>query len=748
MKQKLIHSLQNRIKTEIPPKSPLRWLEQLDISEHIDSIISIVYLYTRPKRGTNITIFFAELISALGHSLRSGLKKDSSLAAKTGAFVLYTFEEAGFIKVRLGQGTRGHNAYVVEVVNDDGICDLWAKIDSTGIEKIPSEVPYKNWDSTRHESGAYLIKTGCREVLEKVTPESVPIVFDIVNKAQHVGWRINPFIYELFPWALRNKADAFADIWDQHSAEARSTKLREVKAIGSIAKMFIGKTFYHRYFLDFRGRKYCATAYLHEQGCDLAKGLLLRDEKKAIGEHGYFWLMVSIASNWAGDAGREDGLKTDKIPLEDRYFWSVDNKEVLLSYAVNPKVNQGWMKAEKPWQFLAACHEYLMLHEWQITEEIRSLVHNYEYDPYAYESHLECYVDGSNNGSQHLSALTLDEITAPYVNLVPSELPGDLYKYVADQLWNILAKEMTEKTHHEIKEAETLIDNLIELKKQINAAELRSERKKVLMEELRVFREAHKEKIKAASVVFWSRITDAKQRRKVSKRGTMTLSYGATPYGMGEQVISDAKKHGIELLYYMEHSWGAHMGRLLYATCEKSLERPMRLLHMFEAAGKAAEEENRFLSWTVPVTNFPVVQHYTEGTVKKIYIQYGKPIGERLNTGYFENTYQVAICHTELQKPSKRKQSQGASPNIIHSLDAAHLAMVVHQAPFPVTTVHDSFGCLLSDMPELFHLLRTTFVELYASDPLTHIVTCIKGAAIEKGSLDLDLVLDSEYCFA
>jgi DNA-directed RNA polymerase len=199
----------------------------------------------------------------------------------------------------------------------------------------------------------------------------------------------------------------------------------------------------------------------------------------------------------------------------------------------------------------------------------------------------------------------------------------------------------------------------------------------------------------------------------------------------------------------MEHKWGAYLGREIFEDCRVSLERPMRLLSVFEQAGKKAEEEGRFLSWTVPVTKFPVVQNYTEGKVKKIWVQYGPPLVKK-STGYYENTLQLAICFIEDVVPSKGKQSQGASPNAIHSLDAAHLALTVHRAEFPITTIHDSFGCLLADMPRLFTLIRETFVELYSSDPLESLMTDIKGdiSNVELGNLDVKLVLESEYCFA
>jgi DNA-directed RNA polymerase len=176
----------------------------------------------------------------------------------------------------------------------------------------------------------------------------------------------------------------------------------------------------------------------------------------------------------------------------------------------------------------------------------------------------------------------------------------------------------------------------------------------------------------------------------------------------------------------------------------------MRLLTVFEKAGKAAEARGEFLSWTVPVTNFPVVQNYTEGVVKKLWVQYGPPEGERLSTGYFSNTLQLAVSFIEDVVPSKGKQATGASPNAIHSLDAAHCQMTVVKCPFSVTTIHDSFGSLLADMPDLFRTVRETFVELYNTDPLIKLMDDIGGdvSAVELGNLDLNLVLESEYCFA
>ena len=520
MRNHIIQSLKDRMQTEISSHNPLKYLLQHNIENHIDTIISVVYLYTRPKRGTTKnSIYFTEIIAAIGHSLRSKLKlkRDSALAAKTGAFILYTFEKLGVLQVLLGQGSKGHAAYIVQILNDDAICNLWNSLDPSGIEKLPSEVPYADWTSTKHSCGVWMVKTENRAVLDQITPDTHPIIFECLNRAQHVGWQINKEIYNLHSWALRNKTEAFSDIWNAQSKEAMNTKLREAKAIGDIAKTFLNKTFYHLYTYDFRGRKYVSTAYLHEQGSDLARGLLLRADKKAIGKEGFFWLMVSIASNWANDSGRPDGAKTDKIPLKERYLWAIDNEEILLSYAESPKVNQGWMKAENPWQFLAACIELRRLREYQ-TNIFRKTSDDSAWENYDYESHLEAYLDGTNNGSQHLAALTKDEVIAPHVNLTPSELPGDLYKYVGDHVWKHLEHEIALMKKEDIIACEKFIDNLIELKKEIHDAEPKSDKRKLLTDKIRDFKNENSYLMNIAAPVFWRRIRDTKHKRKVVKR--------------------------------------------------------------------------------------------------------------------------------------------------------------------------------------------------------------------------------------
>ena len=392
-------SLHARLLTEISPRNPLRYMLDHDVSTYLDTAISTVFMFTRPKKDSakSASVFMTELVSAIGHSVRSRMKqkKNSGLAAKTGGFILYSFEEAGLIEVVIGAGVKGHQAYIVNVTDHNRLIALWDSLAIEKAEKLPSEVPYAPWITTKHETGAVLVKTNNVNVLRALTAQTHPIVFNCVNRAQEVGWNVSREIYDVQLWAMRNKTDAFADIWEQQNPEAKASKLREAKAISSIARRFLGKTFFHLYYLDFRGRKYPTTAYLHEQGTDMARSLLRRADSKPMTKDGFDWLLIVLASTWAGDAGRVDGFKTDKIPLIARIEWAEFYEEKFLGYAESPRINQEWMQADAPWQFLAACFELKRLREWQIGEARRQGKEDWAcFEDYSMPTHFEGYIDG------------------------------------------------------------------------------------------------------------------------------------------------------------------------------------------------------------------------------------------------------------------------------------------------------------------------------------------------------------------
>lgn len=251
MKQKLIASITDRLENEVSPRNPVKFMQSMGPSDLVDAVTLILHTFTRGggsfSRKSKSLPFMAEIISGIGHSIRSRakLKKDSSLAAKSGAFLLWSFEKYGIVKTYLGKGNGKHATFLVETIDEEALDELFASVVINKIEKLPSLVPYEPWTTTKHSCGSVMVKTQNRGVLNELTIQTHPLVFECLNKAQRTGWNVNKDIYPIFTWALRNKAEAFADIWDMQNPEAKSSKLREARTVGSIAKRFLDETFYH-----------------------------------------------------------------------------------------------------------------------------------------------------------------------------------------------------------------------------------------------------------------------------------------------------------------------------------------------------------------------------------------------------------------------------------------------------------------------------------------------------------------------
>ena len=99
------------------------------------------------------------------------------------------------------------------------------------------------------------------------------------------------------------------------------------------------------------------------------------------------------------------------------------------------------------------------------------------------------------------------------------------------------------------------------------------------------------------------------------------------------------------------------------------------------------------------------------------------------------------------------KAADAIAPNFVHSLDGAHLCMVLHECPFEVVPIHDSFAALACDVPHLHGVLRSTFIELYSGDPLSQLqATPLREGQEEPvrpapGKLDLRAAATSRFMF-
>ncbi|KYQ89181.1 DNA-dependent RNA polymerase [Tieghemostelium lacteum] len=191
----------------------------------------------------------------------------------------------------------------------------------------------------------------------------------------------------------------------------------------NVAERFLDKTIYFPHNVDFRGRSYPIPPHLNHLGSDFCRSLLKFKEKRPLTERGLRWLKVHIANLYG----------VDKIPHEDRVAFTekqLENGNIRDSVDRPLEGNMWWLKADNPWQTLAACIE--------LVDALDSG------NPEAFESNLPIHQDGTCNGLQHYAALGGDELGAAKVNLLPSDRPQDVYTGIAVIVAQNIAKEAEE----------------------------------------------------------------------------------------------------------------------------------------------------------------------------------------------------------------------------------------------------------------------------------------------------------------
>ncbi|KAI6188188.1 DNA-directed RNA polymerase [Aphelenchoides besseyi] len=165
--------------------------------------------------------------------------------------------------------------------------------------------------------------------------------------------------------------------------------------------------------MDFRGRVYPISPHLNHMGDDINRCLLKFARGKKLGKDGLKWLKLHCV-NLTGIMKRSS--------IHDRLVFADEILPKILESANYPWAeNSWWMESDEPWQTLSACIE--------IRDALQS-----GSEPAEFVSHLPIHQDGSCNGLQHYAALGRDKEGAMEVNLLPRDIPADLYSNVAKRI--------------------------------------------------------------------------------------------------------------------------------------------------------------------------------------------------------------------------------------------------------------------------------------------------------------------------
>ena len=459
---------------------------------------------------------------------------------------------------------------------------------------------------------------------------------------------------------------------------------------------WLGYQFYLASFLDFRGRVYARDPYFSYQSSDLARGHLMFAEKKLMTNSGYKHLLIHIAnsynqsytikqlkeakwitSNYTKDL-ETDGvldMSVDKMTLQDRINWAEENLDMILGIAMDPIEDKDiWMNAEKPWVFLSLCFEVIQ----------------YLAEEGDYYSQIPIAIDGSVNGTQHLAAMSKDEIAGSMVGLIPQDKPIDFYIVVAKGIIN------------------ANVDN--------DLGEILA---KIPMKLI---------------------------RKGISKRGTMTKAYDAGVRCIANIIYTDCYDAGMTAKYNITRSVANRLAKDLVSTYNSICSGPVAVKNYLQALTKYRIKELGYKSaqWETP-SGFEVVAEKWATKKKRAVVSFCK---KRIDIIYREIT----------DKPSIHEITSGISPNYVHSMDAAHMSLVINQLNEEGITsfgaIHDSFSVHADDVDKLLKITKSVFIQMYSIDVFSNMrsqfVHSDNGFDVSEpksGSLDLEQIKESQYFF-
>ena len=322
-----------------------------------------------------------------------------------------------------------------------------------------------------------------------------------------------------------------------------------------------------------------------------------------------------------------------------------------------------------------------------------------------HETHIPVSVDGSCNGLQVFSLLLRDEIGGAATNLIPSKKPQDIYGIVADKTVAILNKEVDE-----------------------------------------VFRDKCRWTKKQMADLWLQVGID----RKICKRPVMIVPYSGTMFSCREYIEdflrNDAKENpfGEELLYPT-----IYLAQIIWEQIDSTVVKAREAMQWLKQVTRLAAIEDLPITWSTP-SGFQVIQAYREVNTRRV--------ETKMNEGIVKLSLQE-----DGQRLNRRRQKSGCSPNFIHSLDSAAMALVTckmkKQGVHHFAMVHDSYGVHATNVQRLSKSLRQVFVEMFEDDLLEKFRNEIHAMLSprnqkkipdlpKKGSLDLEKVLESDYFFA
>lgn len=222
--------------------------------------------------------------------------------------------------------------------------------------------------------------------------------------------------------------------------------------------------------------------------------------------------------------------------------------------------------------------------------------------------------------------------------------------------------------------------------------------------------------------------------RKVTKRTVMTTPYGVTENSARDYIRQELK--GIKL----EKGELQMIVKAIYRYGVKQVfDGPCRSMEFIQkVAGECIKAGKTTVEWVTP-SGFHVIQEYRRNDVDRIET---KLLGQTVKTHLLKEWDERQI--------NLAKSKTAASPNLVHSLDAALLHLVFAEWCAPFTVIHDCVLGRSCDMDDLGMAIRDKFVEIYSQPVLQQWAEQLGvdfDESVMLNTLDINDVQQSAYFF-
>lgn len=499
---------------------------------------------------------------------------------------------------------------------------------------------------------------------------------DMDGKQAHLYKKINELIKlnmhhdtkNIFNYTLKKKYGELSEIYKHNS------QFYGDKSIITSALLFSqwcdsskDNSLYFNYFIDWRGRLYTNTSYFSFQGGELARSLLMFKEGQVLTGKGLENLKIYTANCY--------GL--DKLSYNQRLEWTNNNLDKIISVPnlSEYKLDFNYMSqgidtmSTNFYNFMMEADEPLLFLSCCV--ELK----NYYANPTVFLSRLPVYLDATCNGLQHLSTMINDTNLAKFVNLVNSnkdEIPKDVYLHMVSFVNNKIQKYI-EKDY-----SLAILGNIL-----IN--------------------------------------------RKFIKPGIMTIAYGSTSRGIGDQLkinhfrqldLVKGKKKAYVLINkeFNKTEFDIHLTLKQITVLAKAIHSVLYdvfpnltiLVKYLKDMNKMLKKLKLHTVWLTPA-GLIIEQNYS-------------PLVKReITTSILGRRKSISLKEKNRNLTDIRKQNSAIVPNIVHSFDASNIALLVKNISsnfcdkkMNLLTIHDCFATNANDVEKMVLKVKLAFISLYS----------------------------------